>query len=201
MIDTVIFDLGNVLIPWEPRWLFRKLIADEAQIEHFLQEVDFNAWNAAHDKGQPFAVGIATHGARHPQHQHLLQAYFERWEETVAAPFEESVSLLHELKAAGLRVLALTNFSAETFPRAQRLYDFLHEFEGVVVSGEEGLIKPDPAIYELLFTRYGVTPAHAVFIDDSAANVATARQLGMHAIHFTAPEHLRDDLRALGLPV
>lgn len=200
-INTIIFDLGNVLIPWEPRWLFRKLLADEAQVEHFLQEVDFNAWNAAHDAGQPFAVGIEQHGAKHPQHRHLLEAYFERWEESVAAPFEESVSLLHELKAAGFRLLALTNFSTETFPRAQRLYSFLQEFEGVVVSGEEGLIKPDPAIYELLFERYGVEPTRAVFIDDSAANVATAHQLGMHAIHFTGPDMLRGSLRALNLPV
>lgn len=201
MIDTIVFDLGNVLIPWEPRWLFRKLLADEAAIERFLDEADFNRWNALHDAGQPFAVGIESHGAKFPHYRHLLQAYYERWEESVAPAFEESVGLLRELKGAGLRVLALTNFSAETFPRARRLYDFLGEFEGIVVSGNEGLIKPDPAIYELLFKRYGVTPEHAVFIDDSAANVETARRLGMHAIHFTAPHLLRQHLRELALPV
>lgn len=201
MINTIVFDLGNVLIPWEPRWLFRKLLADEATIDRFLQDVDFNSWNAAHDAGQAFAVGIESHGARFPHYRHLLQAYYDRWEESVAPAFEESVRLLRELKASGLRVLALTNFSSETFPRARRLYDFLGEFEGIVVSGDEGLIKPDPAIYQLLFERHGVKPEEAVFIDDSAANVATARSLGMHAIHFTAPNLLRQHLRELSLPV
>ncbi|MDO6385088.1 MULTISPECIES: HAD family hydrolase [Uliginosibacterium] len=200
-IDTVVFDLGNVLIPWEPRWLFRKLLQDEAEIERFLQDVDFNRWNAIHDAGQPFAVGIESHGAQFPHYRHLLQAYFDRWEESVAPAFEESVRLLRELKTAGLRVLALTNFSAETFPRARRLYDFLDEFEGIVVSGDEGLIKPDAAIYKLLFERYSVKPEQAVFIDDSVANVATARQLGMQAIHFTEPGLLRQHLRELSLPV
>lgn len=201
MIDTIVFDLGNVLIPWEPRWLFRKLLADEAAIERFLSEVDFSRWNLAHDAGQPFAVGIESHGARFPHYRHLLQAYFDRWEESVAPAFEESVALLRELKGAGYRMLALTNFSAETFPRARRLYDFLGEFDGIVVSGDEGLVKPEAAIYELLFARYGVSPENAVFIDDSAANVDTAQRLGMHAIHFTAPRMLRQSLKELGLPV
>lgn len=109
--------------------------------------------------------------------------------------------LLSELKTAGHRVLALTNFSSETFPLAQRKYPFLQVFEGIVVSGEEGLIKPDPAIYELLFARYAVDPKRSVFIDDSAANIATARQLGMQAIHFTGPQMLRPALRALQLSV
>ncbi|MDQ7990301.1 MAG: HAD family phosphatase [Candidatus Dactylopiibacterium sp.] len=200
-MNTVIFDLGNVLIPWEPRWLFRQLLADDASVERFLHDVDFTAWNLAHDAGQTFSHGIALAGERHPHYRPLLQAYFDRWEETVAPAFEESVALLRELKAAGLRVLALTNFSAETFPRARRLYDFLAEFEGIVVSGEEGLVKPDPAIFECLFARYGVVPREAVFIDDSAANVASARALGLHAVHFTAPHLLRQQLRELGLPV
>ena len=200
-IDTIVFDLGNVLIPWEPRWLFRKLIANEAEIERFLQEVDFNAWNAAHDAGQPFAQGIAQTGERFPQYRHLLQAYFDRWEESVGEPINESLQLLQELKAAGFRLLALTNFSTETFPIARRRYAFLQEFEGILVSGEEGLIKPDPAIYERLFARYRVDPAKAVFIDDSAANVLTAHELGMHAIHFTQPQGLRPALQAIGLPV
>lgn len=201
MIDTLIFDLGNVLIPWDPRGLFRKHLANEAQVELFLQEVDFNAWNALHDAGQPFAVGIESHSQRYPHYKHLFQAYFDHWEDSVAPAYAESVSLLLELKAAGFRLLALTNFSAETFPRAQQLYDFLHAFEGIVVSGKEGLLKPDPAIYKLLCTRHSVIPNTTLFIDDSAANIASAQALGMHTIHFTGPDMLRSALRQQGLPV
>lgn len=200
-IDTVIFDIGNVLFPWEPRWLFRQLLPDAAAVERFLSEVDFTAWNAQHDAGLPFAIGIARHGARFPHYRHLFQAYFERWGETVGAPFAESVAVLHELKTHGIRVLALTNFSSEKFPLARERYPFLAEFEGIVVSAEEGLVKPDPALFERLFARYGVTPARAVFIDDSAANIASAARLGLHTVHFTAPERLRGSLRALDLPV
>jgi 2-haloacid dehalogenase len=201
MINTIVFDLGNVLIPWDPRWLFRKLLPSDAAIERFFADVDFATWNQRHDAGQRFATGIDSMGRRFPHYRHLLQAFFDRWEETVAAPYPEPLALLHELKAAGFRLLALTNFSAETFPRARHLYGFLDEFEGIVVSGDEGLIKPDPAIYQLLCERYQVDPATAVFIDDSAANVATAAGMGMQTVHCTAPERLRPALRSLNLPV
>jgi 2-haloacid dehalogenase len=201
MINTVVFDLGNVLIPWEPRWLFSKLIASEAELERFLHEVDFTHWNQRADAGEPFAATIADTGARFPHYRPLLQAYFDRWEESVGPAFAESVELLHELKARGLRLLALTNFSTETLPRARRRYDFLAEFEGIVVSGEERLTKPQPEIYQRLFARYDVAPQQAVFIDDSAANIATAQALGMAGVHFTSPALLRQQLRELGLPV
>lgn len=198
-IDTVVFDIGNVLIPWNPRWLFRKLLADEAALERFLEEVDFSAWNAQHDAGQSFVHGIAQHGARFPHYRHLLQAYFDRWEETIAEPVEESVALARRLREAGYRTLALTNFSTETFPRALRLNPFLKEFEGIMVSGEEKLMKPDPAIYSLLCERYSVEPGQCVFIDDSLPNVEGARRIGMHALHFGSIDQLLDDLAALGV--
>ena len=200
-IDTVVFDIGNVLIPWNPRWLFRKLLTDEAALERFLGEVDFNAWNAQHDAGQSFAHGIAQHGARFPHYRHLLQAYFDRWEETIAEPLQESVALTRKLRAAGYRTLALTNFSTETFPRAVRRNPFLNEFEGILVSGEERLMKPDPAIYRLLCERYSVTPGKCVFIDDSLPNVEGARRVGMPALHFGSTGRLLDDLDALGVRV
>mgnify|MGYP003374643864 CR=1 FL=1 len=133
-IDTVVFDIGNVLIPWNPRWLFGKMLTDEVALDRFLHEVDFSAWNAQHDAGQSFARGIAELGARFPHYRHLLQAYFDRWEECIAEPSEEAVALPRQLRAAGYRTLALTNFSTETFPRAVRLNPFLNEFEGIVVS-------------------------------------------------------------------
>ena len=198
-IDTVVFDVGNVLIPWNPRWLFRRLLPDAAAIDRFFAETDFIAWNAAHDAGQCFADGIAAHGARFPHYRHLFTAYFEHWEETIAVPIQEAVDLARALRAAGYRTLALTNFSAEMFPRAVRLNPFLEEFEGIVVSGVEKLIKPDPAIYRLLCTRHGVVPERAVFIDDSLHNVDGARGIGMHAIHFQSVAQVRDDLAALGI--
>jgi 2-haloacid dehalogenase len=198
-IDTVVFDIGNVLIPWNPRWLFRKLLTDEAALERFLDEVDFNAWNAQHDAGQSFVHGIAQHGVRFPHYRHLLQAYFDRWEETIAEPNQESVALTRKLREAGYRTLALTNFSTETFPRAIRLNPFLNEFEGIVVSGVEKMMKPDPAIYTLLCERYSVTPGQCVFIDDSLPNVEGARRIGMRALHFGSIDQLLEDLDALGV--
>ena len=200
-IDTVVFDIGNVLIPWEPRWLFRKLLPDEAALERFMSEVDFGQWNAQHDAGQTFADGIKKQGAAFPHYRHLFQAYFERWEETIAPPIQGCVRLAERLRAAGYRTLALTNFSAETFPRAVRINPFLTEFEGIVVSGEEKMMKPEAAIYKLLCQRYAIQATRAVFIDDSLNNVEGARRTGMHALHFTTVEQLLDDLNALGITV
>jgi len=200
-IDTVVFDIGNVLIPWNPRWLFRKMLTDEAALDRFLDEVDFNAWNAQHDAGQCFAQGIAEQGARFPQYRHLLQAYFDRWEECIAEPFTESVALTRKLREFGYRTLALTNFSAETFPRAVRLNPFLNEFEGILVSGVEKLMKPDPAFFRLLCERYSVAPSRSVFIDDGLHNVEGARRIGMHALHFTSIDRLLEELDALGVRV
>jgi 2-haloacid dehalogenase len=198
-IDTVVFDIGNVLIAWDPRWLFRKLMPDDAAIERFMVETDFLAWNVAHDAGQPFAEGIARHGNAFPHHRHLFEAFFARWEETMGEPIADTLALSRELRARGYRTLALTNFSAETFPRALRVHPFLDEFEGILVSGREGLIKPDPAIYLRLCVRYRVEPTRAVFIDDSLPNVLGARGIGMHAVHFAPQIQLRHELEALGV--
>lgn len=198
-IDTVVFDIGNVLIPWDARWLFRKLLPDEDAVARFMDEVDFAAWNRAHDAGQPFAEGIARHAAAFPQYRPLFEAFFERWDETIGEPIEANVALARRLRDAGYRILALTNFSAETFPRALQRHPFLGEFEGIVVSGHEGLMKPEPAIYRCLCDRYGVDPARAVFIDDAIANVEGARAIGMHGVHFQSASQLMADLRALGV--
>lgn len=200
-IGTVVFDIGNVLIPWNPRWLFRKLLPDEAAVQRFLDEVDFDAWNAQQDAGRRFAHGIAQHGARFPHYRHLLQAYFDRWEESIAEPAADAVAVPRKLRAAGYRTLALTNFSMETMPRAVRLNPFLDEFEGMVVSGAEGVLKPDPAIYRLLCARHAVAPGSCVFIDDSVRNVEGARHVGMHALHFRSVDELVDDLAALGIAI
>jgi len=200
-IDTVVFDIGNVLIPWDPRWLFNKLLPEGAAVARFMAEVDFTAWNLQHDAGQPFAEGIERHGRAFPHYRHLFEAYFQRWEDTIGDPIDGTVTLARQLRAAGYRTLALTNFSSETFPRAVRLHPFLNEFEGIVVSGEEKLTKPDPAIYRLLCERYRVDPSMAVFIDDSPGNVEGARSIGMQAVHFRSVDQLREALLGLGLKI
>jgi len=198
-IDTVIFDLGNVLIGWDPRRLYRQLIDDEAQMEWFLREVCNSAWNEQQDAGRPWAEATALLRGTYPEHAELIDAYHLRWHETLVGPMEESIALLAALKARGVRLLALTNWSQETFPVAQQRYPFLQWFEGIVVSGEERLIKPDPRIYQRLLERYAVDPAHALYIDDSMRNVAAAEALGMRGWWFRDAEGLHGELVALGL--
>ena len=198
-IDTVIFDLGNVLIGWDPRRLYRQLIDDEAQMEWFLREVCNSEWNEQQDAGRPWAEGTALLRARFPAHAELIDAYHLRWKETLVGPIDGSVAILAELKARGVRLLALTNWSQETFPFARQLYPFLQWFEGIVVSGEECLVKPDSRIYQRLLERYAVDPTAALYIDDSARNVAAAAALGMHGWWFRDPAGLRERLVELGV--
>jgi 2-haloacid dehalogenase len=198
-INTVIFDLGNVLIGWDPRRLYRQLLNDDAQVEWFLREVCNSAWNEQQDAGRPWTEATALLRAQFPQHADLIDAYHLRWEETLVGPIEESVAILAALKARGVRLLALTNWSQETFPIARQRYPFLQWFEGIVVSGEERLIKPDPRIYQCLLDRYAVNPAHALYIDDSARNVAAAEALGMQGWWFRDAKGLHERLIALDL--
>ena len=200
-IDAVIFDIGNVLIPFNPRWLFRKMMPDEASIDRFFEETGFEAWNLEMDAGRPFAEGIAAHSRRFPHYRPYFEAFFQRWHETVGEPIVESIEMLQTLQQKGVRTYALTNFSAETFPLALARFPFLANFDGCLVSGCEGLVKPDPAIYQLLLQRYAITATRAVFIDDKLENVEAAQALGLHGIHFVAPTPVRLALRALGLPL
>lgn len=199
MIDTVVFDLGGVLVDWNPRYLYRKLFDDEAAMERFLAEVCTGAWNERQDAGRPWSEAVATLSAEFPEHTRLIAAFHDRWAEMLAGPIHDSVAVLAELKARGLRLYALTNWSHETFPIALERYDFLHWFEGVVVSGEERLIKPDPAIYRCLFQRYGIDPERAIYIDDARRNVDAAKALGMHAWWFQGADGLRAWLASQGL--
>jgi 2-haloacid dehalogenase len=198
--NTVIFDLGGVLIDWNPRHLFRKIfVGDEAGMEAFLAEVCNGHWNEQQDAGRSFAEGVKEAIARHPDKEAQIRAYWDRWIETLGGPLPETVAILTALRAGGVPLYALTNWSAETFPLARPLYPFLDWFKGIVVSGEEKLIKPDPRIYRLLLDRYGVAPDAAIYIDDNARNAAAATDLGLHGIHFTSPDALRRELEALGL--
>jgi len=198
-VDTVIFDLGNVLIAWDPRRLYRQLFDDEARMEWFLREVCSSAWNEQQDAGRPWTEATALLRAQFPEHEELIDAYHLRWEETLVGAMDDSVALLAQLRERGVRLLALTNWSQETFPIARQRFAFLQWFEGIVVSGEEKLIKPDPRIYQRLLERYGVEPSAALYIDDSARNVAAAEALGMQGWWFRDADGLRQRLVELQL--
>ena len=196
---AVVFDLGGVLIDWNPRYLYRQLFADEAEMERFLAEVTTPAWNLEQDRGRPFAEAIASLVRDHPDQAEMIEAYWRRWPETLGDPHEEVVDVLTELRGSGVRLLALTNWSGETFPYAAPRYPFLEWFEAVIVSGEVKLVKPDPAIFDLLVERFGLEPSRTVLIDDTIANVRAAKALGFRAISFTSASDLRRDLVAMGL--
>jgi 2-haloacid dehalogenase len=193
---AVVFDLGGVVIDWDPRHLYRKLLADEAAVEEFLATVCTPEWNAELDRGRPFAEGVAELVERHPEHAAAIAAYHERWPEMVAGDIPGTVEVLAELRAAGVPLYALTNWSAETFAITRGRFEFLEWFDGLLVSGEERVTKPDPAIFQLLLDRFGLDPTATVFVDDSEANVAAARRLGFDAIRFTGHEELRRELVA-----
>ena len=197
-VDAVVFDLGGVLIDWNPRHLYRKLFEDEAKMERFIAEVCSPVWNVTLDAGMSFDEGIAELLRRHPDEAHLIRAWKERWEEMLGGAIEGAVALLDELHAAGMPLYALTNWSAETFPIGRRHFPFLERFRDIVVSGQEKIVKPDPRIFELLVRRTGVAPERTVFIDDAERNVAAAARLGFRAVRFTDPESLRASLTALG---
>jgi 2-haloacid dehalogenase len=198
-VRAVVFDLGGVLIDWDPRYLFRKLLADEAAVEEFLATVCTPEWNAEQDRGRPFAEAVAELVERHPAHAAAITAYHERWPEMLGGDVPGTVALLAELRAAGVPLYALTNWSAETFGFARERFEFLSWFDGVVVSGEERMAKPEPGIFQLLLDRFGLAPSATVFVDDAPGNVAAARRLGVDAVQFQGPDRLRQDLRMRGL--
>ena len=193
---AVVFDLGGVLIDWDPRYLYRKLLADEAAVEEFLATVCTPEWNAELDRGRPFAEGVAELGERHPEHAAAIAAYHERWPEMLAGDLPGSVAVLADLRAGGVPLYALTNWSAETFAITRGRFEWLDWFDGLLVSGEERMTKPDPAFFRLLLDRFGLDPGATVFVDDSEANVAAARELGIDAVRFTGPDQLRRELSA-----
>jgi 2-haloacid dehalogenase len=198
----VIFDLGGVLIDWDPRYLYRSLFdGDEEAAERFLAEVTTADWNARQDAGRPWSEAVEALALVHPERRELIEAYWLRWPEMLGGPIQPTVDLLAELRGAGVRLFALSNWSAETFPIARPRFPFLEWFEAIVISGELGVTKPDPRIYEHLLERHRLKARATVFIDDSEANAAAARALGLTAIRYQDPDQLRRELRSLGMPV
>jgi 2-haloacid dehalogenase len=196
---TVVFDVGNVLLRWDPRNLYRKLFADETQMEWFLSTVCTSQWNIEQDRGRDWDEAVALLVKDYPDHELSIRAFHERWDETVSGVIEENVALLGRLREAGVPNYCITNFSSSKFIESQKRFPFLAGFDGVIVSGDERLLKPDPEIYNLLLTRYGLKAEDCVFIDDSKANVEGARAVGMHAIYYAEPMDLAAELRRYGI--
>jgi 2-haloacid dehalogenase len=198
--DTIIFDLGAVLIDWNPRYLYRKIFKTEEEIDWFLQNICTSEWNEEQDAGRSFEEATEMLVKKHPEFEHAIRAWYGRWPETILGPIDMTVDILRELKSKnGHRLYALTNWSTETFPWALERFDFLHWFEGIVVSGHEKTRKPFPEFYQILFDRYKVNPTNAIFIDDNHRNVVAGQALGMESIHFQNPAGLREELKKLGI--
>lgn len=192
MPQNIIFDLGGVLVDWDPRRLYRKIFGSDQEVEYFLNHICTMDWNEAQDAGRTIEEATQILTEVHPDYQQEIKAYYERWEEMLGGQIQGTVELLEALHKKGKqRLFALTNWSAETFPIALERFAFLATFEGILVSGQEGIKKPDPAIYQLLCDRFNIQPEDALFIDDSQRNVDAANAFGIPAIRFTSPDELK----------
>lgn len=195
MINTIIFDLGAVLIDWNPRYMYRTIFDDEAEMERFLAGVTTSDWNEEQDAGRPLHEGTEILVKQFPEHEENIRAFYGRWDEMLGEAFHDTVEIFGQLKESGrYMIYALTNWSAETFPVALARYHFLNWFDGIVVSGEEKMRKPTPEFYHILLKRYDITPEEALFIDDNYRNILAAEKIGINCIHFTSAEQLKKEL-------
>lgn len=199
MTKILVFDLGGVLIDWNPRYLYRKLIDDEGDINLFLSEVCNSKWNVKQDAGRALAEATAERIALFPEKKSLIEAFYDRWEEMLGGEINETVEILRELKNKGESIYALTNWSGETFPIAEERFDFLQWFDGTLVSGVEKMAKPDPEIFHLLLKRYELRAEDCLFIDDSKTNIEAAARIGFETHHFKSAAGLRQELIAANL--
>jgi HAD superfamily hydrolase (TIGR01509 family) len=198
-IRHVVFDLGQVLIRWDPEAPYRRLIPDADERRRFLSEIVTHEWNLEQDRGRSWAAAEAVLIAQHPQHADLIRAFRANWWEMVPGQIDETVAIVEELIEGGVDVTALTNWAADTFAEAEEEFPFLARFRGITVSGRIGLVKPDAAIYRHHADTFQLNPGNTLFIDDNAANVAAAREAGWKAERFVSPDVLRADLRRYGL--
>jgi 2-haloacid dehalogenase len=200
VINTIIFDLGAVLVDWNPYYLYRNLFSDEQEMKDFLDNITTPDWNEEQDAGRSLQEGTDLLVKQHPEHEENIRAFYGRWEEMLGNAIEGTVALFKQLKDSGqYKIYALTNWSAETFPVAVQRYDFLNWFDGIVVSGTEKMRKPNPAFYQLLLNRYSVKASEALFIDDNLRNILAAEKMGIRSIHFTSAEQLKAALEELNV--
>ena len=199
-INTIIFDLGNVLIDWNPKYVFDKMFQDEEKKKHFFENICTMEWNEAQDAGRSIKEATEELVALHPEWKEYIVAYYDQWINMLGGPIHDTVEIFRQLKESGkFKLYALTNWSAELFPYALELYEFLYWFDGRVVSGEEKMRKPSPEFYHLLLDRFDVKAEEALFIDDNFRNIQAAEKIGIHTIHFMSPQQLKEELQNLNL--
>ncbi|HEY4874335.1 MAG TPA: HAD family phosphatase [Puia sp.] len=197
-IDTIVFDLGGVLIDWNPDYVYRTIFPDDEERKWFYENICTPDWNEEQDAGRTLQAATEELLKKFPEHEKNIRVYYDRWQEMLGGPIHETVEILHHLKhKTDIRLYALTNWSAETFPVALQLYDFLHWFEGRVVSGEEKTRKPFTEIYKRLVERYNIIPENAIYIDDNYRNLIPAKELGFNIIHFQSPQQFKKELENL----
>lgn len=195
-IKAIIFDYGNVLLEWNPRFIYDRYFPDDPEgMEHFFKEVNFAEWNMQQDKGRPFKEGVAVLSREFPHYSHLIQAYHDLWIDSVGGAIAGTVDILKQLKKAGYPVYGLSNWSAETFPHMRERHDFFDLFNDMVISGEVGHVKPEPQIFQILLDKIGKPAEECLFIDDSLANIQQAQELGFATILFQSPQQLESSLR------
>ena len=198
-IDAVVFDLGGVLVDWDPRHLYRQLFDNDEEMERFLGEICTLEWHVAHDLGHDIQASCDALADQHPDHAELIRAWAERSEDMIRGAIDGTVDILRELRNADVRCYALSNMERETFPLRLERFEFMKWFDGYVISGLEGVVKPDPRIFEILIERFALEPSRTLFIDDSHANIRAAQTVGLHAVHFGSPRALRDELVHVGV--
>jgi 2-haloacid dehalogenase len=199
-IQAIIFDFGNVLLEWNPRYVYQRFFPNDPEaMERFFREVNFADWNLQQDKGRPFAEGVAILSEKFPHYTQLIQAYHENWKDSIGAVYDGTIEILKQLKQAGYPLYGLSNWSAETFPVAREKYDFFDLFDDFVLSGEVGHVKPDPEIFRIMLEKIGKPAEECLFIDDSLTNVDQAQKMGFATIHFHSPVQLAAALRELRL--
>lgn len=198
-INHIVFDIGRVLIHYDPEIPYRRIIPDAEERRWFLTNICSSDWNLEQDRGRSWADAEDLLIADHPEHEEQIRAFRKHWHEMVSHAYEDTVEVLDQILEAGHDVTMLTNFSGETFPQACEMYPFLKTSRGVTVSGDVKLIKPDPAIYDLHTKSFGLDPIKTLFIDDSAANVAGARCYGWQSVQFTGADALRAELKQSGI--
>lgn len=195
-IKAIVFDFGGVLIGWDPRNLYSRFFPEQPQaMEDFLAEVSFMEWNAQQDKGRSFAEGVASLSEQFPHRAYLISAYQKNWRESITGSIDGTVELLRALKKQGYSLYGLSNWGTETFAMVRHEFDFFDLFDEIILSGEVKLIKPEPEIFELCLQKIGKPSSQCLFIDDSEANINTAKAMGFDTVHFISPEHLKDELQ------
>jgi 2-haloacid dehalogenase len=199
-VNTVVFDLGGVLVDWNPRYLLRKVMPGrEAEMETLLADVLSHAWNLERDKGDSWAEAMERNKETYPKWAEVFDLYTERWPETLGGSYEDTVAILRELKERGTPLYALSNWSAEMFPHAEEKYDWLGLFDGVVVSGRVEMVKPDRDIFDYLLETCDLASDDIFFIDDNVPNVVAARSYGIHSHQYLSSDGLRAELVTKGL--